>query len=330
LSNSTSDPAEALPRRIAPLAALLLALLAFLTLPASPAHGWDEAMHLELPAARMLVAMQQGAWSAWADAFLDCSQYPPGWPLVLSLWQGLCGIGETSARALGCLSLGLLAHAVYLVALAAARDARVAWLGFSIVALSPLCWAYGSTLFLEVPFAAAAAFTLHAWLVRADRPHGALRAGAWFTCAFFIKFNPSLQVHPMKLIMWISFADSALANVVLISYSVCELHLYELFASTVMFSSTIEDQYRALWILQASKNILAVFLTLLIFLMNTCLAIDMIMMIRYPFSNKAKSIPVYLIYSFSIALGLTISAFCTLQYKEFSDGDKWPVPAKYT
>jgi len=204
LSNSTSDPAEALLRRIAPLAALLLALLAFLTLPASPAHGWDEAMHLELPAARLLVAMQQGAWSAWADAFLDCSQYPPGWPLVLSLWQGLCGIGETSARAFGCLSLGLLAHAVYLVALAAARDARVAWLGFSIVALSPLCWAYGSTLFLEVPFAAAAAFTLHAWLVRAERPHGALRAGAWFACAFFIKFNYGLMLLAGLSAAWLA------------------------------------------------------------------------------------------------------------------------------
>jgi hypothetical protein len=147
---------------------------------------------------------------------------------------------------------------------------------------------------------------------------------------FVIKFNPSLQVHPMKLIMWIAFADSALINVVLMSYSVCELHLYELFASTVMFSSTVEDQYRALWILQASKNILTVFLTLLIFLMNTCLASDMIMMIRYPFSNKTKSIPVYLIFSFSIALGLTISAFFTLHFKEFSDGEKWPVPAKYT
>ncbi len=200
MDNSTTDPAEALrrrtalPRLAALLAGALLALIAFLTLPDTRAHGWDEAMHLELPAARMLVALQQGEWGAFGDAFLDCSQYPPGWPLVLSLWQSVCGISESSARALGCLSLGMLAFGVYLVGLAAARSALVAWLGFAIVALSPLCWAYGSSLFLEVPFAAAAAFTLHAWLVREERAHGALCAGAWFTCAFFIKFNYGLML----------------------------------------------------------------------------------------------------------------------------------------
>jgi hypothetical protein len=200
LDNSTTDPAEANGRRAAVLqaaamaAAALLALLAFLTLPDTRAHGWDEAMHLELPAARMLVALQQGEWGEWGDALLDCSQYPPGWPLVLSLWQSVCGIGESSARALSCLSLGLFALGVYLVGFAVARNALVAWLGFAIVALSPLCWAYGGSLFLEVPFAAVAAFTLHAWLTRLERAHGALCAGAWFTCAFFIKFNYGLML----------------------------------------------------------------------------------------------------------------------------------------
>lgn len=208
MSISTSDPAQDIPaqnlhRRLAALAAGLLALIAFLTLPATRAHGWDEAMHLELPAARMLVALQQGEWGWFSDAFLDCSQYPPGWPLALAAWQGVCGISELSARALNCLALGGLAFGVFLCALAAARNLHAAWMGFALVALSPLCWAYGGSLFLEVPFAAAAAFTLHAWLVRHERSHGALRAGAWFTCAFFIKFNYGLMLLAGLGLAWL-------------------------------------------------------------------------------------------------------------------------------
>jgi len=145
-----------------------------------------------------------------------------------------------------------------------------------------------------------------------------------------IKFNPSLQVHPMKLVMWISFADSALCNIVLMSYNVCSDHLYEFFASTVMFSSDIEDQYRALWILQASKNIIAVFLTLLIFLMNMCLAIDLIWMIRYPFASKSKNIPLFLLFSFSVALVLTVLWYNTIQYQKVGKRDVLePVPDNY-
>jgi len=151
----------------------------------------------------------------------------------------------------------------------------------------------------------------------------------FFGLALVIKYNPSLQVHPMKLFMWISFADSALCNIVIMSYNVCQYHLYEFFASTVLFSSTIEDHYRALWILQASKNFLAVFLSLLIFLMNMCLAIDFILMIQYPFANKAKNIPLYLIYSFSVALVLAVSWYFTLHYKRFDNGDTWAVPNRF-
>jgi hypothetical protein len=138
--------------------------------------------------------------------------------------------------------------------------------------------------------------------------------------ALAIKFNPSLQVHPMKLVMWISFADSALCNIVLMSYKVCSFHLNEFFAASVMFSSTIEDQYRALWILQASKNIIAVFLSLLLFLLNMCLAIDLIWMIRYPFVSKAKNIPLFLLFSFSVAIVLTERWYNTIHYKIFENG----------
>jgi hypothetical protein len=95
----------------------------------------------------------------------------------------------------------------------------------------------------------------------------------------------------------------------------------------VLFSSTIEDQYRALWILQASKNFLAILVSLTSFLLNTCLAIDLILMLRYPFANKSKNIPTYVVVSISIALVLTVSWYFTLHYEKFPDGDTWPVPS---
>ena len=129
--------------------------------------------------------------------------------------------------------------------------------------------------------------------------------------------------------MWIALTDATLCNIVIMAYNVCDYRLYELFARTVLFSSTIESQYRALWILQASKNFIAIFLSLLTFLLNTCLAVDLILMLRYPFASKQKNIPIYLAFSLGIAILLSVIWVLTIHYKHFENRNTWAVPNKY-
>jgi hypothetical protein len=86
---------------------------------------------------------------------------------------------------------------------------------------------------------------------------------------------------------------------------VCEWELYQLFAKTVLRSDAIEVQYRALWILKVSLNFSAYFLVFLTILLNTCLAIDLVLMIRNPFKAKEVRVPFYL-------WGCIIVTFCLL------------------
>jgi hypothetical protein len=60
--------------------------------------GWDESMHAALPAARMLVGVQEGQFGQSADALLECNRYPFVFPLVLAAGQSLLGIGQDEAR----------------------------------------------------------------------------------------------------------------------------------------------------------------------------------------------------------------------------------------
>ena len=219
------------PRSVTALALAATVALAFAwTLPLSAARGmgWDEAMHAALPAARMLVAVEEGEPGLAADALLDCSQYPFAWPVALALVQAATGLSEHAARVAGTLAWCAALFATFLAGreLVRARAAStgaagpfapgavvrrrpfgsaahpaalrgsgwIPWLALALAALSPLALAYAGTLFLEVPFAAACAFALRAWIARgaadpARERRSDLAAGAWIALAFFAKFN---------------------------------------------------------------------------------------------------------------------------------------------
>lgn len=200
--------------------AIGLAIFWRVTLPNSPAWGWDESMHAELPAVRMLVALRHLEIRHAFDALLDCSQYPFVWPVCLMLVQAIFGISEMVARTAGIAVWAAALVGVYLLgrelahalpsavdsaqnASTSARDATkerrgvrecVPWIAFALAALSPLALDYAGTLFLEVPFTCAAVFALVAWvkLARAPSNRGAFAAGAWITLALFTKFNYGL------------------------------------------------------------------------------------------------------------------------------------------
>src|SRR5437868_6536801 len=65
--------------------AIVLGVWLAMTTPSSPALGWDESMHAQLPAARIALALRAGEVRLAVDAVLGCAQYPPVWPSVLGL-----------------------------------------------------------------------------------------------------------------------------------------------------------------------------------------------------------------------------------------------------
>jgi len=203
MSQAGADAGRSEVRRAA-LAALLLGL--FWSVPMAPerAWGWDESMHAELPAVRMLLAAQDGELGAALGVLHDCGQYPFLWPLALACVQSISGVSELACRVAGtwawCFALfGLFLLGRELVAAqrgpdGAARrgDDLAPWLAMGLGALCPLALAYSGTLFLEVPFAAVSVWSLRAWLRRDGRPSRELSAGAWLAAAFFTKFNYAL------------------------------------------------------------------------------------------------------------------------------------------
>jgi hypothetical protein len=231
-SFANSQPAADADRsRLPTIAALAVALVLALawTIPLSReiAWGWDESMHAELPAARMLVAAELGHWRESARALLDCSSYPFVYPVLLALVQAVFGIGEHVCRVLGTLTWCATLFGLYLLGREIARELCVRggrekislellpWLAMALGALSPLALEYAGTLFLEIPFTCAAVFALRAWMRRRsaqderERARRELAAGAWIALAFFVKFNYGLMLGAGLALDWIADAWSA-------------------------------------------------------------------------------------------------------------------------
>ncbi|MBK8178429.1 MAG: hypothetical protein IPK67_05935 [Planctomycetes bacterium] len=190
-------------------AALLCAVLAILwgsSVSMSHSLGYDEAMHAEAPALRLLAGVQQGEWGTVGAAFFGCEQYPFGYPLLLALVQACTGPSELACRVTGRVLFALTVFLIFLITERAARGAvdrgaldstraRFApWIALGFAALSPLALAYSGTLFLEGPFLAAAAASVHLWLARREAlgPRAArleILTGLLLAAAFFTKFN---------------------------------------------------------------------------------------------------------------------------------------------
>jgi hypothetical protein len=189
------------------LVSLGLAVFWISTLTLQKSWGWDESMHAQLPAVRMLLSLQEGDLGGFSQVVHTSVQYPFGWPLLLTLIQAVLGISEFVCRATGLVAWAGVIFGTFLLAQEVQRANQpegegatspgrlFPWLALIFTALSPLGLGYGQSLFLEVPSAFCAVFALRAWLRRNNRRGEAgealqhLVAGAWLTAAFFIKFN---------------------------------------------------------------------------------------------------------------------------------------------
>ncbi len=192
---------------LALIVSLLLASWWIATLEIERSWAWDESMHAELPAARMLLHLQAGEIESAFDVLHNCVQYPFGWPLVLMLVQWIFGLSELACRSAGLVAWCGVIFGSFLLAKEVGRAGRedgqapapgedlFPWLALGFTALSPLGLGYGQSLFLEVPFAFCAVFALRAWLRRLScrgKPGEGARhviAGLWLSAAFFVKFN---------------------------------------------------------------------------------------------------------------------------------------------
>ncbi len=172
--------------------ALVLAIAWIPFLPRTPTWGWDESMHAELPALRMLLSLK-------LDALLDCAQYPFGYPLVLAFAQGIFGVGEAVARATTTAIWCVALFGLYLLAREASVSRRAPWIAMGLGALSPMALAYAGTLFLEIPFVCASIWTLRAWMRRGIAP---FRAGAWIAACLFTKWNYGLLLAFGLFVDW--------------------------------------------------------------------------------------------------------------------------------
>lgn len=138
---------------------------------------------------------------------------------------------------------------------------------------------------------------------------GAYQESAWYMgmslvtavgysmLALAIYFNPKLQVHPLPLVMMISFVGASIFFSYFFGNEVCQFKLYELAAASIFFRW--KDPYYDFWaaiMLWSSAVFLAIFLLNAMLWLNICMAVDLIVMIKYPF--RPKSVRSYVIFSF--------------------------------
>lgn len=103
---------------------------------------------------------------------------------------------------------------------------------------------------------------------------------------FVTWYNKELQVHPMKLLFYITLMDAMIGYNILAAYRICDWDLGKVYAETIMRDTSLKAKYEALQILYLSANIFGLFLLAATLMYNTFLGVDLILMIKYPFKVK--------------------------------------------
>lgn len=136
----------------------------------------------------------------------------------------------------------------------------------------------------------------------------------WF--AYMIQRNKSLNVHPMKLFMYIAIADSIYYSNQFFSRLLCLWGFPRMLNATVFWNREGPSAlYRALYVDFISVQSIEVFGLGLSASLNFCLILDLILMMKTPFANKGQYMTKYLLISPLVALAFAIGVTIQISNK---------------
>ena len=129
-----------------------------------------------------------------------------------------------------------------------------------------------------------------------------------------------LQVHPLKLVMYITFCD-CLVQMSYINFArLCEFEAYKLLSATLFFSQTPQAQFTSLALLLESGYAIWWLSLNMTFFFNSALCLDLILVLNSPFKSAEARTPKYfwIVPIVTILIWLGARPFYhTLEYEEF-------------
>ena len=121
----------------------------------------------------------------------------------------------------------------------------------------------------------------------------------------FVMYTKELQVHPMKIIMFLAFAESIFQYLLLEVNYICKFKQNQLLSWTVYFGVSDYDLARATTMLATSSDFFALSCVSIAISLNTFLCLDLILMVRFPFTKKEGRTAYYLAYSVLVSVAIT-------------------------
>ena len=139
---------------------------------------------------------------------------------------------------------------------------------------------------------------------------------------FFIALwtTKELQVHPLKLVMYITFCDCIVQMSYINFARICEFKLYKLFSWTFFFSQSPQAQYASIAILLQSGYALWFISLNMTFMFNSALCLDLILVLHSPFKSAEARTPKYFWFCSIVTVATWICTrpfFHILPYEDF-------------
>jgi hypothetical protein len=108
--------------------------------------------------------------------------------------------------------------------------------------------------------------------------------------------------------MYISGSCAGFFSMILVSSNFCWLRLDQLFVTTVFWESTddFSARVRAIKIVKETSTVQTIFLLMMMTSLNICLCMDLVLMLRRPFSNHTGRTSKYVLISTIVSLLTTI------------------------
>ena len=111
---------------------------------------------------------------------------------------------------------------------------------------------------------------------------------------FIIRGFPAMQVHPMKIFMWLSCANFSFFWSLFFGTFLCEMRLDITFEESIRFLSPHVREWTCMNMFLKLVPFSITFWYNLVICLNCCLCLDLIWTLRSPFKNPESRYPTYL------------------------------------